>query len=51
MDDARGKAAVQRLVREADPTVGSVEVSEIRLTESTLTETGPEYDTVTRVRL
>jgi 2'-5' RNA ligase len=51
MDDARGQAAVQRLVREADPTVGSVDVSEIRLIESTLTETGPEYDTVARVRL
>jgi 2'-5' RNA ligase len=51
MDDARGKAAVRRLVREADPTVGSVDVSEIRLTESTLTEDGPVYDTVARVPL
>ncbi|WP_338740027.1 RNA 2',3'-cyclic phosphodiesterase [Haloplanus salilacus] len=51
MDDARGKRAVQRLVREADPTVGSVDVTEIRLTESTLTPDGPEYDTVARVPL
>ncbi|WP_251342293.1 RNA 2',3'-cyclic phosphodiesterase [Haloplanus halophilus] len=51
MDDARGKAAVQRVVREADPTVGSVDVREVRLTESTLTDDGPEYETVERYPL
>ncbi|MFB6194863.1 MAG: RNA 2',3'-cyclic phosphodiesterase [Haloplanus sp.] len=51
MDDARGKEEVQRLVREADPTVGRVEVTELRLTESTLTDAGPEYDTVSRFPL
>ena len=51
MDDARGKAAVQRLVRETDPTVGSLDVAEVRLTESTLTEDGPTYDTVSRIPL
>jgi 2'-5' RNA ligase len=51
MDDARGKSAVQRVVRDADPTVGRIDVSEVRLTESTLTDDGPEYETVARVPL
>jgi 2'-5' RNA ligase len=51
MDDARGKAAVQRVVREDDPTLGSVVVDEVRLTESTLTDDGPEYETVRRYPL
>jgi 2'-5' RNA ligase len=51
MDDARGKEAVQRVVREADPTVGRLDVTEIRLTESTLTDDGPEYETVARFPL
>lgn len=46
MDDARGKDRVQKLVRETDPTIGRFRVEEIRLTESTLTPDGPEYDTV-----
>ncbi len=51
MDDARGKDLVQRVVREEDPTVGSFRVSEARLKESTLTDAGPEYETVTRFSL
>ena len=51
MDDARGKEAVQRVVREADPTVGSLDVTEIRLTESRLTDDGPTYETVARFPL
>jgi 2'-5' RNA ligase len=51
MDDARGKEAVQRIVREADPTVGRLTVTEVRLTESTLTDDGPEYETVARFPL
>ena len=46
MDDARGKDLVQRVVRETDPDLGTFRVGEIRLKESTLTETGPEYETV-----
>lgn len=51
MDDARGKALVQRKLREEDPTVGTFDVAEVRLTESTLTEEGPEYETIARVPL
>ncbi|WP_049937524.1 RNA 2',3'-cyclic phosphodiesterase [Haloplanus natans] len=49
MNDARGKEAVQRVVQEADPTVGRLDVTEIRLTESRLTDDGPVYETVARV--
>jgi 2'-5' RNA ligase len=51
MDDARGKDLVQRRLREDDPTVGSFDVGEVRLTESTLTESGPTYETVARFPL
>lgn len=51
MDHAGGKELVQRVVREVDPTVGRLAVSEIRLTESTLTDEGPVYETVTAVAL
>lgn len=50
MDDARGKDRVLDYLDE-DPTVGRFEVDEIRLTESTLTGGGPEYETRTRVSL
>ncbi|UIO99992.1 RNA 2',3'-cyclic phosphodiesterase [Halobaculum sp. CBA1158] len=50
MDDARGKDRVLEYL-ETDPTVGRFEVDEIRLTESTLTEKGPEYETRARVSL
>ena len=51
MDDARGKAAVQRAVADADPDVGSAEVRDVRLTKSTLTDDGPEYETIGRYPL
>ncbi|MFB6177518.1 MAG: RNA 2',3'-cyclic phosphodiesterase [Halobaculum sp.] len=51
MDDARGKELVQRVVRESDPTVGSFTATEIRLTESELTDDGPEYSTVAAFEL
>ncbi|QZY00798.1 RNA 2',3'-cyclic phosphodiesterase [Halobaculum rubrum] len=50
MDDARGKGRVLEYLNE-DPTVGRFEVDEIRLTESTLTTDGPEYETRARVPL
>jgi len=51
MDDARGKEAVQRVVREDDPTVDGYDVTEVRLTESQLTDDGPVYETVVRFPL
>ncbi len=51
MKHAGGKELVQDLVRERDPEVGTVRVSEVRLTESTLTPEGPEYETVRTVDL
>jgi 2'-5' RNA ligase len=51
MDDARGKEAVQRVVREADPTVGGYDVTEVRLTESRPTDNGPAYETIERYPL
>jgi len=51
MDHAGGKELVQRLVEQRDPTAGSMTVEEVRLTESTLTDDGPEYTTVERFEL
>lgn len=51
MDDARGKDLVLERVRETDPTVGRFEATEIRLKASTLTSSGPSYETVTRFAL
>jgi 2'-5' RNA ligase len=51
MDHAGGKELVQEAVRERDPTVGSLRVAEIRLTESVLGDSGPEYSTVDRFAL
>ena len=51
MDDARGKRAVQGVVREEDPTVGSFRVAEVRLKRSELTPDGPVYSTVATVSL
>jgi len=51
MDDARGKEAVRRVVRSADPTVGRLDVTEVRLTESRLTDDGPVYTPVARFPL
>ncbi|WP_049924322.1 RNA 2',3'-cyclic phosphodiesterase [Halopiger djelfimassiliensis] len=46
MEHAGGKDLVQELVRDRDPTIGETTVDEVRLTESTLTDTGPVYSTV-----
>jgi 2'-5' RNA ligase len=51
LDHAGGKELVQRAVRETDPDVGSLQVDEIRLTESVLREDGPEYTTVESILL
>jgi 2'-5' RNA ligase len=51
MDHAGGKETVQRLVRSRDPTVGTLTVDEVCLTESNLTSNGPVYETVERFAL
>jgi 2'-5' RNA ligase len=51
MNHAGGKELVQDVVENEDPTVGTLQVDEIRLTESTLTDDGPEYATVASVPL
>ncbi|MFQ3294980.1 MAG: 2'-5' RNA ligase [Halobacteriales archaeon] len=48
MNHAGGKDLVQENVRELDPTIGTAQVSEIRLTKSELTDKGPIYSTVER---
>ena len=51
MDHAGGKERVQRALRETDRTVGTLDVNEVRLTESVLDDDGPEYTTVKRFEL
>jgi 2'-5' RNA ligase len=51
MEHAGGKERVQRVVRERDPTVGSMSVESVALTESELTDSGPVYATVRSVPL
>jgi len=51
MSHAGGKALVQQVLREQDPTVGTTTVEEVRLTESELGPDGPEYSTVERFPL
>lgn len=51
MKHGGGKKLVQRLVRERDPEVGTMRVEAIRLTESTLTNEGPKYETRARFEL
>lgn len=46
MNHAGGKGLVQEALRTEDPTVGRLDVEELRLKESTLTEDGPEYRTL-----
>ncbi|WP_181685028.1 RNA 2',3'-cyclic phosphodiesterase [Halorhabdus salina] len=46
MNHAGGKELVQDVLREEDPTVGTLKVEAVRLTESVLTDDGPEYSTV-----
>jgi 2'-5' RNA ligase len=51
MEHAGGKELVQDVVENRDPDAGRLDVEEVRLTESTLTDEGPEYSTVERVPL
>ncbi|MFB6219397.1 MAG: RNA 2',3'-cyclic phosphodiesterase, partial [Halobacteriaceae archaeon] len=51
MEHAGGKEHVQAVVRERDPTVGTMRVEAVRLTESELTDEGPVYSTVHEVGL
>jgi len=46
MNHAGGKEHVQAVLREDDPTVGTLDVDEVRLTESVLEADGPRYSTV-----
>ncbi|WP_096394259.1 RNA 2',3'-cyclic phosphodiesterase [Halorubrum trapanicum] len=46
VENATGAEAVRDALDATDPEVGSFSVDEIRLVESTLTASGPEYDTV-----
>lgn len=51
MDHAGGKDLVQRVVTARDPTLGTMTVDAVCLTESTLAPDGPVYETVDRVPL
>lgn len=51
MEHAAGKERVQDLVRTRGPNVGQLEVTDVRLTESTLTPDGPEYSTIEQIEL
>jgi 2'-5' RNA ligase len=51
MDDARSKERVQRVVRERDPTLGTMRVAQLRLKQSDLGRDGPTYSTVGRIGL
>ncbi|WP_135534980.1 RNA 2',3'-cyclic phosphodiesterase [Halostella pelagica] len=46
MEHAGGKERVQEVVENRHPTVGEMAVEEVRITESDLTQDGPEYSTV-----
>jgi len=50
MDDARGKAAVQRFL-DRDPTVGTTTVTAVRLKRSVLGDDGATHETVRRIEL
>ncbi|MFB6270009.1 MAG: RNA 2',3'-cyclic phosphodiesterase [Halobacterium sp.] len=51
MKHAGGKELVQDRVRDRHPELGTMRVSEVRLTESVLTHEGPEYETLHAVEL
>ena len=51
MEHAGGKELVQDVVSGRDPEAGTMTVTEVRLTESHLTDSGPEYTTVERFEL
>lgn len=46
MDHAAGKDRVQALLRDREPDMGVQRVETVALTESTLTDSGPRYETV-----
>ncbi|MEF8976663.1 MAG: RNA 2',3'-cyclic phosphodiesterase [Halapricum sp.] len=46
MNHAGGKDLVQEVVRERDPDAGTLLVEDVRLTESILTDDGPQYSTI-----
>ncbi|MFW6437332.1 MAG: RNA 2',3'-cyclic phosphodiesterase [Halococcoides sp.] len=51
MNHAGGKDLVQKVLHEEDPTVGTLAVADVRLTESVLTDDGPEYTTLASFEL
>ncbi len=51
MEHAGGKELVQDIVEHRDPDAGQLAVEDIRLTESILTDGGPEYRTVSAIPL
>jgi len=51
MEHGGGKQLVQNVVSDAHPKVGTARVDSVRLTESTLTDDGPVYETVRAVLL
>jgi 2'-5' RNA ligase len=51
MEHAGGKELVQEVVTEREPSVGTMPVESVRLTESVLGPDGPEYRTVATVKL
>jgi len=51
VDHGGGKAEIQRLLAERNPTVGTFRASEVCLTESVLGGDGPTYETVAAVGL
>ncbi|WP_158855651.1 RNA 2',3'-cyclic phosphodiesterase [Halorhabdus sp. CUG00001] len=46
LNHAGGKELVQNVLQEKDPTVGTLQVQDIRVTESVLTDDGPAYATI-----
>ncbi len=51
MEHAGGKELVQDVVENRDPGAGRLDVEEVRLTESVLTDEGPAYSTVSAIPL
>ena len=51
MDHAGGKEQVQRIVGNEDPEVVRLRIDDVRLTESVLTDEGPDYRTVESLSL
>ena len=51
MEHAGGKELVRDVVETQDPDAGRLDVGEVRLTESVLTDEGPAYSTVSAISL